>query len=279
MKYLQKIKKIVKNKITYFDVIFAVIIIAIIGGVYFFFNRDTVYIDIKVRITDQDVIYANTNPKMWYANRFNIGDTEYDELGKVISKITNVETFNTTADTKVVYLTINVRAVYDPRTKLYGAKGTNLTFGNNIRFNFPDVSFNGLITESPSTEFQNEYSLETKTITVIARGPNTREPEIEPEMLEKIKINDKITNSSGTVLAQVKNISLRPGQRVTTDQFGNLHLRQDPFYKDAIITLDVLVKKNKDDEFVFDVYPLKLGTKLPLNFSYETVETVITGVN
>lgn len=272
-----KIKNIFKNKITYFDIILGVIFVIVTLGIFLFLYRKNEYVNIRVKITDQDVLYANTNPQSWYANRFDIGDTEKDELGRVTAEIIGVQTFDTTESTKAVYLDIKIKAVYDRRTQTYSAKGTTLVFGSTIRFYFSKVSFNALITESPGTLNQKGLIIEDRIITVLERGPSLIEP-IEPKVLEKIRKGDTVMDSNGNVLARVANITLRSGQRVTQNDSGSLLLRQDPYYKDAIITLVVSTKKYKGESFVFDNVPLKLGVTLPLNFSYESIYPVIISI-
>jgi len=272
---MKKIRKLLKNRLTSFDIVFGLIFLVVILGIFLFFKRKTEYVNIRVKVTDQDILYAHTNPKNWYANRFNVGDKELNGLGQTISQITNVESFDISENTSTVYLDINIKSVYNKHTKLYTAKGTNLTFGNTIRFNFLDVSFMGLITESPDTLNQKDYQEETREIVVIERGAGPLlyggPGSIEPEVLEKIKVGDTINDSNGKILAKVKNISLRPAQRITQTNGGDLLMRYDPYYKDALITIDILVKNYKGDEFVFDTYPFKIGSEIPLNFTYASI--------
>lgn len=273
-----KFKSLFKNKITYFDLFFGIIFLTIILGVFLFFYRKKEYVNIRVKITDQDVLYANTNPKSWYANRFEVGDKEIDEIGRVIATITNVETFNISGDTKAIYLDIKIKAVYDRRTKLYSARGSNLIFGDTIKFNFSKVTFDGLITESPSTINQNGLSISEKEIVAVIRSTGSMgnvNTTIEPKVVEDIKKGDKITDSNGNVLAEVKDIVIIPGQRITQNDKGDILLRNDPYYKDAVLTLKVRVKEYKGEKFLFDNIPLRLGVYLPLNFDYVSVWPII----
>lgn len=261
-----------KNKIRYFDILLGLVFLSAVLIFYLFFYRKVEYVNIRVKVTDKDVLYANTDPKNWYANRFEIGDSEVNELGSAISEITKVETFNTSETTKAVYLDIKIKAVYNRRTKLYSAKGTNLIFGNSIRFNFSNAFFDGLITESPNTINQQGFNIEKRRITLIQRNG------WEPEVLKKIKKGDKIIDSNGNILLEVVDNILTPALQVTQNAQGDLLLRYSPFYKDATITADVTVKSYKGEEYVFDDIPLKLGIKLPLNFSYETILPTIIDI-
>lgn len=268
-----KLIKIIKNKITLFDIVLGVFLLVFLIAVVLFLDRKTQYVDIRVKVTDQDVLYSRTNPATWYANRFNVGDSEKNELGRPIAQITNVETYNTTADTKAVYLNINVRAVYDKMSQTYSAKGTSLIFGNTLKFSFPNVSFSGLIIESPTTS--NPVSpIEQKKIVVLQRGIDA----IEPVILQKIKVGDEIIDSMGNILAHVESVSFLASPRITQTYQGDLLLRNDPYYKDAFITLTVRVKKYNNEYFLFDNVPLKLGVNVPLNFSYESIYPVIIDI-
>ncbi len=265
----------IKGKIGYLDILLGTSFLIIILVFYLFFYRKVEYVDIRVKITDRDVLYANTNPKTWYANRFDIGDTEINEFGTVTSKITNVETFNTNENTKAVYLNIKIKAVYNRRTKLYSAKGTNLIFGNTIRFNFSNAYFDGLITESPNTISQNSKVIKKKRVTLLQRNTLSI---LEPQVLGRIKKGDKITDSNGNILVEIIDINLTPALQVTQNSRGDLLQRYNPYYKDAAIVADVSTKTFKGDEYVFDDIPLKLGVKFPLNFDFETLLPVIIDI-
>lgn len=273
MKYRLLIKNF-KKKIRPLDLLIGGFFIIIGVSLYILFHRTNEYVDIRVRVTDQDVLYANTNPKNWYANHFEVGDTEKNELGQVVSKITNIETFSISPDTKVVYLDINIKANYNKRTNTYTVKGTNLIFGNSLRFNFSKVFFNGIITESPNNNLEG-YSEKQRTIVLIRRAVlqygNFSYGGIEPQVFGKIKKGDTITNSNGVVLATVEDIVLTPALRITQTSQGNILASRDPYYKDATITMNIKVKEYKSDEYVFDMIPLKIGMEIPLNFKNVSV--------
>ena len=272
-----------RKKIKPLDIVLGIGFIVVVLGFFLFFHRKSEYVNIRVKVTDQDVLYANTNPKTWYANRFKVGDSEMNEFGTVISKITSVETFNISGDSKVVYLDINIKAVYNKQTKLYSAKGTNLIFGNTLKFNFTNTFFNALITESPSTINQKDYSEEERTVVVMQRSLISTVLaqdvfSLEPEIVEKIKNGDTITDSNGNVLARVTNVIIKPAMRIAQTSGGDLIMREDPYFKDAMITLNMKVKKYKGEEFVFDFIPLKIGVAIPLNFSYESIWPTIIDI-
>ena len=254
----------IRSRLSYFDIGIIMSLIILGLGFFFFFYRKPEYVDIRVKVTDQDVLYASTLPQTWYANRFEIGDSERDALGREIANITGIEKFNVDSDRKAVYLDIKVRATYDTRTKLYSARGKTLIFGAPVRFNFSKVTFDGIVTEFPGSDFQKNLKVGTSLVTALSRG-------VEPFLTEAIQKGDKIFDSNGVLLAEVNNIVVRPAERVTQTSSGSLLLRSDPLYKDIILTATIRTKTIYGETFIFDNLPLRIAEIVPLNFNQVSI--------
>lgn len=271
---MKAIKKVLK-KLTYFDIALIVLLTILFLGFFFFFYRKAEYANIRVKVTDQEVLYARTLPTTWYANQFVVGDVERDALGRVISEIVGIERFNVKSDKKVVYLDLRVRATYDTRTKLYSARGRPLIFGTPVRFNFSKVTFDGIVTEFPNSSAQKNLKITNTKVTALLRGIEPEKVPDEPEILKAVKVGDKIYDSNGKVLAEVLDLKIRPAERVTQTTQGELLLRHDPLYKDALFTLNIRSKILDNEPFMFDNIPFKIGERLPLNFEDVSLFPVI----
>ena len=269
------------RKISVFDFVLLCIGVFLFFGFFFFFYRKAEYVNIRVKVTDQDVLYAKTQPETWYANRFEVGDVERDTLGRVISEIVGVERFNVTSRLKAVYLDLKVRATYDTRTKLYSARGKPLIFGTPVRFNFSTITFDGIVTEFPKSEYQKNLRVENMKVVVLQRWirpDGVTGVTVEPTTIQSIKKGDKIYNSSGEVLAEVLEVKIRQAERTVETDRGELLLRYDPIYKDGIYTLNIRARVFNDEPFVFDNIPVKLGEVLPLNFPDVSLFPVIVEI-
>lgn len=252
-----KLSRSVFKKLTPFDMGVGVII-AIAGLVFFlFFNRKAEYITIQVKVTNQDVLYQNTEPAIWYANRFVVGDKERDALGKPITEILAVDTFPIDGKRNAVYLKLRVRAVYDTRTKLYSTHGQNIMFGTPVRFSLANVTFDGFVTEFPGSEKNHMVKIGKAKVVSLARY-------LEPAVAQAIQPGDKIINSDHVVLAEIVDVMIKPAERVTTNYAGDLLLRPDPIFKDAVITAEMRTKTIGNETFIFDNMPLKIGQFFPL---------------
>ncbi|OGK09718.1 hypothetical protein A2767_07710 [Candidatus Roizmanbacteria bacterium RIFCSPHIGHO2_01_FULL_35_10] len=290
-------KKILKllTRLTPFDLIIICALLISIIFFFLFFYRKSEYVDIRVKSTDLEVLYGKSQPFVWYANQFEVGDVEKDVLGKNIAEIKSVESFNVTPDKKVLYLDLRLRGLFDSRTKLYSARGKNLIIGTPIKFNFSRVAFEGVIVETPESLKQNKFSTKNVKVTALARGINELQTNvvwgvdelqtiqdysvIEPEVFQNIHKGDKITDSKKQVLVEIIDLQIRPAQRITQSDAGELLLKDDPYYKDAILTVIIKTKKYRNEYFIFDNQLLKLGEKLPLNFTNLSIFPVITNID
>lgn len=265
MKLIRKIYR----KLSLFDL--GLIVIVFVFGVsfYLFFYRKPMEVIIRVKVTDQDVLYQQTEPKNWYANRFNVGDSELDALGRKITEIIGVESFNVTPENKAVYLDLRVRATYDTRTKLYYTKGKPLIFGTPMRFNLSLVTFDGFVTEFPGSGDQQNLKIGTAKLTVLGRG-------LEPSVAASVVKGDEIFDSNKNLLAEIKDVQIKSAERVTQTASGDLLLRFDPLYKDLLLDVTVRTKTINSETFIMDNLPLKIGGVLPLNFANVSLFPIIT---
>jgi len=265
-----------KNKKTrnlkIFDYSIIIVTVALLLGLFMFFFRKSEMVKIRVKVTDQNVLNPRSMPHTWYANRFVVGDGERDTLGRSISKIINMEIFNVTEDKKAVYLDMEVKAVYDARSKTYTARGKQLVFGAPMRFNLSTITFDGFITEVPNDSYAQNLTTQYYIIETIGRY-------IEPKILSTIKQGDTIYNSNNILLAELLNIKILPAELVTENWLGEPLLKQDPLYKDIIMTLKIRTKKYQGEIFMFDDVPVKIGTQVPLNFPNISLFPIITGVS
>lgn len=267
---MRKLKSFIK-RIGIFDIFLIGILIVLFASFFLFFYRKVEAISIRVKVTDIDILYASTNPQTWYADRFQVGDTERDALGRVVSEIVGIESFNINSNTKVLYLDLKIRAVYDKKSRMYSAKGKNLVFGSPIRFNLSRVTFDGIVTDSPSIKMQKNLKVFDTQVKALIRGG-------EPLILQSVKKGDKALDSKGNIMVEVIDVKIRPAEKVTQTDRGELLLRYDPLFKDAIYTLNIRTRVFDKEPFMFDNIPLKLGETVPLNFEQVSLFPLIVEI-
>jgi hypothetical protein len=257
-----------KKNITVFDVVLLTVICVLGIGFFLFFYRTSTYVNITVRVTDQDVLYAQTQPQNWYANRFAIGDVERDSVGNVIAEIIDVHVTPVESNRSIVYITLRVKSVYDSRTKLYSLRGKPIIFGNAFRFTMQNVVFDGIVTKAPKS---SEAGIEKNIrITALMRG-------IEPYVAEALKKDMMVKSSTGTILAKILDVNIKPAEVVTQNLYGDLLLKNDPLYKDVIVSVEVLSLLENDVYYAFDK-PIAVGEPIALNFGHISIYPFITSI-
>jgi hypothetical protein len=245
-------------KLHWVDIVIFSIVIAVLLSFFFFFYRKATYITIRVKVTNQEVLTAQAEPRNNYAWRFHPGDIERDVLGRVVTEIESVESYAVSTENKVVYLNLRVRATYDTRTQMYAARGKNLMFGTPMRFNLTDVTFDGYVTEVPGA---TPLNVKEKVVKVKAFAGS-----IAPSLVKEIKVGDTVTNSLGKELVKITKVDVQPARQVTQDSAGNLRVAINPIYKDVNLEMDLLVKDvNNADIVMFDNYKVNIGTVVPIN--------------
>lgn len=257
------------KKVKTIDIILGFIFVFSLLFLYFFFRREEVDVIVKVRVTDQEVLYAKSNPDLWYANQFRVGETERDSMGKVIAEIIDVESIKINPKESIVYLDLKLKATYNKRTETYIARGKKMAYGAPMRFNFDNITFDGHIVQYPNYEGNNQVNV--KKVRVIAL-----ERYIEPSLADAINIDDAMLDSRGKELVRIIDKKVLPAEIVTTNSQGDPLLRYSPIYKDLFLTLVISVKEVNKTFFLFDKEPLTIGTSIPLNFEKVSIFPMVT---
>lgn len=266
---MKKIIKKIKAKFSIFDLLLAGSLVLLVGVFFFFFYRKSEYIKIRVKVTDQDVLYAGTLPKNFYANQFEVGDVEYDAIGRKIAEIVKIDSYNLNPSDRVVYLDLLVKSTYDSRTKTYSVRGNGIRYGSPMRFNLLKVTFDGYVTEFPNSMDAHHVQVGVKRVETIGRG-------LEPFIADAVHVGDTFYDSSGNVLVKVLSVENKPAERVIQDFSPQLYLRNDPLYRDIYITVEVKTKTVDGIVYLFDDLPLKIGESVPINLKDISVFPAIT---
>ncbi len=268
------------------DVMLVSIIIFSSVFLFLFFSRKASTINIKVKVTDQDVLTARNSPASWYARQFEVGDVEKDSLGNVISEITGVESFETSRDltvdnngrsekkpsNKTVYLDLKVKTTYDSRTQAYAVRGKSLAYGVPMRFRFSKITFDGLVVDFPGSQNSSPDLILMSEITVLQRN-------VDPYIANTIAKGDTVKNSNGVILVEVKNVEVVPAEKVVITALGDLLLKKDPLYKDVKLGLSVQTKIYNGEIIILDELPLRVGQTIPLVLPSVSLNPFIIAVN
>ena len=258
------------RKLTVIDWVFIGFGVIAIAGMLFFLRRSNTWLDIRVKITDPDVLYARAVPSVNYGQAFVEGDVERNELGQVSATITRVDAVQISPTQQAVYLTIHAKGLYSPLKKQYSIKGKPVVFGQSLNFTFTNVRFIGLVTDFP--EYRAQKPVQTKKIQVTAQFLNESRNFSEvygvlSYLSSAVKPGDEIFDSQNHSIVKVLSVDQKPARRTTIDDRGFPRVIEDPLLKDVSYKLELEVKEIDGKYYLYDDIPVQVGGSLPLNFN------------
>ena len=265
------IKKIKKKVIL--SQIIDLFILIVIGFVFFFLifflRRKQELITFKLKVTDRDVLFSNVNPWNSYVQAFSEGDTERNELGKVVAEIQKVFTIEENPHKQSVYLEIKLKATYNPRSKKYSFRSRPIIYGQPFIFEFSNVKVEGIVVDFPGFLDGSSIKKYKKLIRVQVIEEERSFSDvygIRDFKANGVNIGDEIIDSDGEVLIKVVDREIYPAKRTIFTDSGRSYVASDLQLKDVFLTLEVQVKEINGRAYVLDFVPLYLGGVLPLNF-------------
>jgi len=248
---------------------------------YLFFRREVIFITARFKVTDENILYAKTTPNNEFTTSFMVGDTERDELGRVVSEIIGVESYKTVPEQHVVYLDIKLKSVYNPRKKQYSVRGKNIIFGESFTFSFTKVRFKALVVDFPGfrdpqgikfkkTIVKTQLRYDSRGFSDVYGVPNF--------VAAAVKKGDIVTDSKDNVLIKILDVSIQSAKRLVVSSSGQPFLVDDPYLKDVYYTIELATKEVDGKTYMFDYIPVLINTAVPINMNTVSIWPTITEI-
>lgn len=265
------ITKRLKN-LTLFDK--AIIIIAVLGVIlfaYVFFRKAT-YITATVKVGEEDIRYqpwfTQVGSRVWFSELFYVGMQEKDGLGKVNAEVEKIYSYNASPETKALYLTLKLKAVYSRAQNQYTYKGNPVLIGYPIKMFIDRLYVEGLVISiegiADLRERQN-LIVEAKLIEESPTFPETSG--VKEYIAEAIKVGDKAKDNNGETIIEILEKRVESAKKVVTTSDGRVVVQRQPLKRDVYLTLGINAIKIADRYFVFDDIPILVGLEIPINTS------------
>src|SRR3972149_1095874 len=256
MKLLEVIKRFTK-KLHPFDIVFIAVAVAALVAFYLIFKRQTVFITIRAKMTDRDEFTIG----------YVIGDKEVDELGRTISEIVNVESYKISPFQSTVYLDINLKVTYNPRTRVYSARGKDILFGETFTFEFSKSRFKGIIVDLPGLSEALKIKTGKTIVKAQVRYDNREFSDVYGVpgfFANAVKVGDTVVDTEGNILAKILDVKVTPAKRIFITNSGYPVTIDDPQLKDIYFTIELASKEIYGKLYMFDYKPLLIGESIPI---------------
>jgi hypothetical protein len=227
------------------------------------------------------MLQTNHSPSDEVMTGFTVGDTEKDELGRVVSTIVNIESYKTQPNEQVIYLDINTKVTYNPRRNIYSTQGKNIAFGELFTYSFSKVHFRGIVVDLPGLSSALHIK-STKTIVKAQVRDNSRQFSdvygIPGYLADAFKVGDTVVDTRGNVLAKILEITTLPAQRVVITSEGQPVVISDPELKDMYFVIELATKEINGKKYMFDYLPVLIGENIPFYTQKADIWPTITEI-
>lgn len=250
-----------------------------------FLLRRNEYIDVTVKVTNDDILYSQRTPPAWFPFLFQEGMSEKDGLGRTTAEIKKVFVYDDSPEgelheRKGVHLLLRIRATYNKRKNQYSYKGKPLLVGTPIKVEFERILTNALVTGIEGINDPRktlELVVDTQVIDYQSAFPSTRG--VEPFITEAIKVGDTVKDLNDEVIVTVLEKQVTPAKRVSVDASGRALLVQDPIKKDLYLKLKLMVKEVSGEYYLFDDIKVTVSRRVPIHFNNLSVFPTVTKIH
>lgn len=274
MKYIHdKLKKL-----SYFDVILSIVVLfGIIIFAFIFFRKPT-YVNVTVKIGEDEVAFPRAGSRNWFAQLFYKGMKETDGLGNPIAEVTDVFVYDTELNKQAIYLTLKIKALYTKSKKQYSYQGKPILIGYPIRLQIGQINATGITTGIEGVRKPGE----DVTLLVDARliyESNYLETSGSLNFIgQAVNVGDIVTDSHGDTVIKVLNKKSEPAKKAVTTATGNVLIKTNPLLSDVYLKLLVNARKVNGKYFLFDDIPVLINQRIPINTSFVSIGPLVTHI-
>lgn len=264
------------------------ILVSMMGG-YLILGPKTRDVTVVVRLADKDARWLdNGSPRGVSAYDIQPGMKETDVFGRVASEVLRVTSFDQPVresqytPKKTVYVTLRLRAAYNGKTDQYRYQGTILQSGDWARFTVRSFIISGIITQIPVHAVQPPVpivmKMQLKTEGQFNSDQFHETTGVDRYIADAITVGDRVVDSEGTILAEVLEKNVTRASRITFDQYGGVHVQEDPRKYDIFLTVRVFAQQLGTEFYYLDSVRLKVNATVPIFLPHIDIEPRITEI-
>lgn len=278
-------KKRLQN-ISTIDILSLFAIFFITSIIYFFFSRKTEYLNITVRLFNQDspeYSLDSNQPKAWYIEQIKKGKAQKSMFGETLIEITDVYSYPNGYVYNDVYVTLKVKAIQNKTTKQYVYEGSPLLIHDVKSFKIQDLLINGEIIDLNSqpreqARFKVIFELnDRRTNYDFVNNSQAMVKGIKNYIANLMKVGLTIKDSSDNELVKVNKVEKTPGLRVLATNNGLINI-QDPDRTQVTLHADLTAEKINDHYYYRKEEPLMIDETIYLTFDQITVSATIISI-
>ncbi|MDA1079496.1 MAG: hypothetical protein O2840_02285 [bacterium] len=251
-----------KKRLTVLDIIFGVLIIAVLG--FFLIQRlsqKSEWVSVTLLVSDDNLWWKAELPESWYVTELAEGMEAKDARGDTFARILEVSVFDKGASFRNALVRLELKVAKDSKRDQYLFDHRPLTVGKPLSINFGTRNVQGLI-----TDFNNELISYEKKRIVVRLAP------VPTWIANSYKPGLRMLDGSGRELATLDSIEISPYYEVHySDNLYQLLRTAHPELKTVIAEISIATTTIDQSSYFVDGAAIKVGERIWFQFS----ETVI----
>ena len=261
-----------------FHVVLILLVISVGIGFFYIFLRKPTYLSVEIKVGSEAVYYEGGTTKAWLSQFIHEGMTEKDGLGKTIADVVKIRSYDT-ANTKAMYATTRILAVYNRNSNQYTFRGKPLLVGSTIRLYLDRVLVDGLITYIegvPDPRIKKRLVVEAQLINETNVFPEVSG--VKQHIADAITEGQEVKDSQNNTIIKVIKKREEDAKKIVTTSDGRTFVQTYPLRKDVYLTLEVQALLIGDRYYVLDDIPLIIGWGIPINTKTFVASPEITSI-
>lgn len=282
---MKNIIHLIKTKKTFKLNFFALFLVGFLTVLtYLLLSRKTTYLDITVRLYNQDIPEYNLGsnaPYVWYIEKIIPGKAVKNLLGEKMVEIVDTFSYPTSYINNEVYVTLRVKAVQNKVTEQYTYEGSPLLINDVRSFKIQDLLLNGVIVDLSDKQYETKkfkilVELSNKNYT-FQNNSDVMVKGIENYVAALVKNDMTIKDSRNNEIAKILDVAKKPGIKTVASNTG-IRTFQDPERTQVFLTVEILAEKIGDAYFYKKSTPVLTGEGIWFNLENITVIGTIISV-
>ncbi len=237
-------------------IVIGVIITALATLLWLRSQRQTQWLLVQVKVSQEEWWWSANSPEYWYAQNLQSGTKGQNSFGETVAEVVKVDLTDAGMARNQVRVWAKLKVSYDPKKEQYIFGFQPLQVGRGLELNFGSQQVKGLV-----------VSLNEEPPQAAEREVKVKLFEVDPQTAQAIKLGLENKNSTGEVLAKIT--ELHVGQTIRSefsDLRGRMMLVVDPNYVQVEATIKMKLLKDGERYISPDGQAVKIGGEITVQF-------------
>lgn len=273
-----------KYKIKLFDTLLVASLTIVLLSFFILLTRTTKDLVVTIKV-GQDNVKDLANERgvgEWYSSALflNLKDQSYFDTST--ANIINIKQYDADPGKKNIYVTVNLKTIYNTALKRYTYNGKNVLIGSPIDINFDRLYLYGVIVDiegyRPNDKMVN-LIVKSQFINNQANFKFQDTGGVPPFVADGLQEGDIIKDFHGGSVVELIKKDIENAKRVVVTSDGNVLLREDPYLKDIFLTFKIRAVKRENRYYFFEDLPILINYPLPIHFDKTSIWPLVTAID